>query len=203
MKKRLLFLLLIPGIAAIALPTRLLMHVDSYKVDAEASKVEWYAEKVTGKHNGIIKMASGDITNDHGKLGGKFVMNMTTIENVDQKGEGKAKLEGHLKSEDFFSVQKFPTSTFEIISVSPKSGAAAGEANFDVKGNLTIKGMTHEIMFPAMIRFEGSKLMATADVKVDRTKYDIRYGSKSFFADIGDKAIMDEFLLKLNIVASK
>lgn len=203
MKKSLLLLLLIPCIAAVAIPTSILMHVDSYKVDTEASKIQWFAEKVTGKHNGIVKLASGDISNDHGRLGGKFVMDMTSLENKDLSGESKAKLEGHLKSDDFFSVTKFPTSTFEIVSITPKTGAAAGEPNFDVKGKLTIKGITNEVLFPAIISFEGTKMMAKADVKIDRTKYDIRYGSKTFFADIGDKAIMDEFMLKLDIVASK
>ncbi len=203
MKKSLLLLLFIPAVAAIALPTRLLLHVDSYKVDTEASKIQWFAEKVTGKHNGIVKMASGEFSNDHGKLGGKFVMNMTSLENVDLSGESKAKLEGHLKSEDFFSVVKFPTSTFEITSVTPKAEVVAGGPNFDVKGMITIKGITKEIMFPATIRFEGSKMMAQANVTIDRSKFDIRYGSKTFFNDIGDKAIMDDFMLKLDIVASK
>ncbi|MDQ3051471.1 MAG: YceI family protein [Bacteroidota bacterium] len=203
MKKQLLLLLLIPVAAAIAVPSGLLLHVDTYKVDTAASKVEWFAEKVTGKHNGTVQLTSGDISNDHGRLGGKFVMDMKTITVVDLTGENKTKLENHLRSEDFFSVEKFPTSTFEIATVTPKTGVADGEANFNVTGKLTIKGITNDVSFPAMIKFEGNKMMAKADITIDRSKYDIRYGSKSFFADIGDKAIMDDFKLKLDIVANK
>ena len=203
MKKHLLLFLLIPVMAAIAVPSGLLLHVDTFKVDAAASKIEWFAEKATGKHNGTIQMTSGEVFNNHGKLGGKFVMDMSTITVTDLTGGSKAKLEGHLKSDDFFSVTKFPASNFEITSVAPKVGAAAGEPNFEVTGKLTIKGITNEITFPANITFEGSKMMTKAEVKVDRTKYDIRYGSKTFFNDIGDKAIADIFTLKLDVVASK
>ena len=201
MKKSFLLLLLLPAIAAMAVPGLILLHVENYKLDPEASKVQWFAEKVTGKHNGTVKISSGSITNDHGKIAGTVIMDMTTITNVDQEGKSKEKLEGHLKSEDFFSVTKFPTSTFEITSVTPKPGGAADEPNFEVSGNLTIKGITNPISFPAFIKFEGPKMMAAADMKIDRTKYDIRYGSKSFFKDIGDKAIRDEFILKMDIVA--
>ncbi len=203
MKKPLLLLLLIPVAAAIAVPSGLLLHVDTYKVDTAASKVQWFAEKVTGKHNGTVQLLSGDIANNHGQLGGKFVMDMKSITVVDLSGESKNKLEGHLRSDDFFSVDKYPTSTFEITSVTPKTGGAEGEPNFTVNGKLTIKEIANDVSFPAMIKFEGNKMMATADITVDRTKYDIRYGSKTFFADIGDKGIKDEFILKVDIVASK
>ena len=202
MKKPLLLLLLIPVVAAFALPTKNLLHVDTFKIDAKASKVEWEAEKTTGKHSGIITIASGDIANNHGQLGGKVVLDMTTITVTDLEGDKKGKLETHLKSEDFFSVQKFPTSTFEISTVTPRSGVAAGEPNFNVTGKLTIKGITNEVTFPALIRFEGKKMTTKADVKVDRTKYDIKYRSKTFIEDIGDKAIADEFLIRLDIVAN-
>ena len=127
MKKNLFLLLLLPALAAIAVPAGIILHIDNYKVDVAASKVAWFAEKVTGKHNGTVNIISGDISSNHGQLGGKFVMDMTSIAVTDLTGEYKGKLEGHLKSEDFFSTKKFPTSTFEITSVTPASGAAAGE----------------------------------------------------------------------------
>jgi len=204
MKKPLLLLLLIPAIAAIAVPARILSHVDTYVTDVNASKIQWFAEKVTGKHNGTISISSGEIHNNHGQLGGKFVFDMKTIAVTDlDPDKGGKKLEGHLKSEDFFSVEKHPTSTFEITSVAPRSGVSEGEPNFNVTGKLTIKGITNDITFPASIKFEGTKLTTKADVKVDRSKYDIRYGSKTFFPDIGDKAISDEFLLKIDVVANR
>ena len=202
MKKPLLLLLLIPVVAAIAVPTKMLLHVDTFKIDTKASKIEWEAEKATGKHSGTITIASGDIANNHGQLGGKVVLDMTSIAVTDLQGEKKGKLESHLKSEDFFSVDKFPTATFEIASVAPRSGVSAGEPNFNVTGKLTIKGISNDLTFPAIIRFEGKKMTAKADVKVNRTKYDIKYGSKTFIEDIGDKAIADEFLIKFDIVAN-
>jgi polyisoprenoid-binding protein YceI len=104
---------------------------------------------------------------------------------------------GHLKNEDFFNVAKFPKSTFEVISVTPKAGD-----EYLVKGKLTIKGITNDVEFPATIKNDGKKLTATAKIIVDRTKYDIRYGSSSFFDNLGNKAISNEFELDLNLVAS-
>ena len=203
MKKPLLLLLLIPAVAAVAVPARLLLHVDTYITDVAASKIEWHAEKVTGKHNGTVKLASGEVNNNHGQLGGKFVVDMRSIAVTDLPEDRRGKLEGHLKSEDFFSVEKFPTSTFEIVSIAPRAGITADEPNFNVTGKLTIKGITNDITFPALIKFDGTKMTTKADVKVDRSKYDIRYGSKTFFPDIGDKAIADEFLLKVDMVANR
>ena len=203
MKKRLLFLLMIPVIAAVAVPARLLLHVDTYQVDVKASKVEWIGEKVTGKHHGTVSLSKGVVYNNHGSLGGSFIMDMTTIAVSDLEGDKKGKLEGHLKSEDFFSVEKFPTSNFEITSVTPRAGYVEGGPNFDVSGKLTIKGITNNVTFPAIIKFEGSAMTAKVEMKIDRSKYDIRYGSKTFFPDIGDKAISDEFTLKIDVVANK
>lgn len=203
MKKSLLFLLLIPVLANATNPTSSFPHVDTYKVDAKSSKITWIAEKITGKHSGTIAVAGGDVSNNHGQIEGKFNFDMTSINVTDLEGEMKGKLEGHLKSEDFFSVTKFPSSSFEIVSIAPRTGVQPGEPNFNVTGKLTIKGITKDISFPAIIKFEGSQMSTKAEVKVDRTKFDIRYGSKTFFADIGDKAIYDEFTLKLDIVATK
>src|SRR6187397_855443 len=99
MKKPLLLLLLIPAVAAVAVPARLLLHVDTYITDVAASKIEWHAEKVTGKHNGTVKLASGEVNNNHGQLGGKFVVDMRSIAVTDLPEDRRGKLEGHLKSE--------------------------------------------------------------------------------------------------------
>ena len=120
-------------------------------------------------------------------------MDMTSISSDSEK------LTGHLKTEDFFSVEKNPTSKFEITKVT-----AAGTDRINVTGNLTIKGITEAITFPATVKKEGNSLVAVAkNVMVNRAKYDIRYGSKSFFNDIGNKAIDDEFELSINLVAKK
>jgi polyisoprenoid-binding protein YceI len=198
MKKTLLLLSLLPLSVGISS----WKHVDLYKVDTAKSSIEWYAEKVTGKHNGTISLKSGELANNHGRFGGSFVMDMTSLVCTDLKDGSKAKLEGHLKSDDFFSVQKHPTASFEITSMSPISGAKAGAPNYTVAGKMTIKGITNDISFPANVTIAGTTMMATADIKIDRSKYDIRYGSKSFFSDIGDKAIFDDFTLKVKLVGS-
>lgn len=202
LRKLLSLLILVPAFAVAENPNGKPVHVDTYKVDAQNSKVEWFAAKVTGKHNGTIKLASGELHNNHGRFGGKFVMDMGSIVVSDLTGSSKTKLEGHLKSDDFFSSAKHATSTFEVTSITPLSGVEAGKPNFTVNGKLTIKGITQDVSFPALIRFNGPSMTASGEMTIDRTKFDIRYGSKSFFADIGDKAIFDEFTLKFDIKAS-
>lgn len=179
-------------------------HTDVYKVDTKLSTMEWFAEKVNGKHNGTIALSGGQIMNNHGSLNGDFTINMKSIANKDiEPGEKRAKLEGHLKSPDFFDVEKFPEAKFVISSITPVKEPVEGKLTHTVKGMLSIKGKTNEISFNAALGMQGSKLVCTGTAVVDRSKYDVRYGSKTFFADIGDKMINDEFTLKFNVVADK
>jgi len=168
----------------------------TYTVDASKSTIAWVGKKVTGSHNGTIALKSGTL-NVNGKnvTGGGFIIDMTSIKDAD----GSAKLEGHLKADDFFGVTKFPTSNFVITKVTG-SGAKA-----TVSGNLTIKGITKPLSFPAtvVVNADGTITATAAKIVVDRTKYDIKYGSKSFFDSIGDKAINDEFELSVKLVAKK
>jgi len=174
---------------------------ETYKIDTQKSVIEWTGKKVLGAHNGEIKLASGAITTESKvPVKGIFVIDMTTISNKDlTDADYKAKLLGHLKSEDFFSVDKFPAAQFAATRISD-----AGNGNLAVTGNLTIKGITNPISFNATYTITGNTLTAkAANVKVDRTKYNMKFGSKSFFESIGDKAIDDEFILNINIVAAK
>ncbi|SES10122.1 YceI family protein [Pedobacter rhizosphaerae] len=168
----------------------------TYTVDAAKSSITWLGKKVTGSHNGTISLKSGSINVDGKKLtGGTFVIDMTSIKDAD----GSAKLEGHLKADDFFGSAKFPTSTFVITKV------AGSGANVTVSGNLTIKGITKPLSFPASVttNADGTVSAVAGKIVVDRTKYDIKYGSKSFFDSIGDKAINDEFEIGVKLVAAK
>ena len=174
---------------------------ETYKIDTQKSVIEWTGKKVLGAHNGEIKLASGAISTDSKvPVKGNFVIDMTSITNKDlTDAEYKAKLLGHLKSEDFFSVDKFPAAQFAATRITD-----AGNGNINVTGNLTIKGITNPISFAAAYTLSGKTLTAKAtNVKVDRTKYNMKFGSKSFFESIGDKAIDDEFILNINIIASK
>ena len=178
-------------------------HTDHYSVSPSDSKVQWFAEKVTGKHDGAISVKSGTISQNHGKLTGTVVIDMQSITAAGMGEEYGAKLEKHLSSEDFFGVEKHPTATFAISSVAPIANAAKGGNNFNVKGNLTIKGITNELAFPANIQFNESKMTIKGDATIDRSKYNVRYGSTSFFDELGDKAIYDEFKLVFDLSASK
>jgi polyisoprenoid-binding protein YceI len=170
------------------------VKTETFKVDTELSSIDWIGRKVTGQHTGKIKINAGEVLMSGNALkGGSFVMDMTSITSDSER------LTGHLKTDDFFSVEKNPTSSFVITKVT-----SAGTDRINVTGNLTIKGITEAITFPASVKKEGKALVAVAkSVMINRAKFDIRYGSKSFFNDIGNKAIDDEFELAINLVAKK
>lgn len=175
--------------------------IESYKVDAAASQVTWTGYKVTGKHSGAIQVKEGALDFTDGALtGGSFVIDMTTITCTDIKDEGtNGKLVGHLKSDDFFGVAKYPTAKFEITKV--VSRGTAGD--YKVVGNLTIKENTQEYKFNANIVDKEGKMTATTKVTVDRSEFDIRYGSGSFFENLADNTIYDEFDLEIALVLVK
>ncbi|RNC91586.1 MAG: YceI family protein [Allomuricauda sp.] len=160
-------------------------------VKTESSTVTWKAYKVTGSHTGTVALQSGALMFDDGTLtGGEFTVDMTTIGATDLEGGMKGKLDGHLKSGDFFGVENHPTSTLVFTKVE-----ASGKNSYKVTGDLTIKNITKAVTFDVSIY--GSK--ATATLKVDRAEYDVRYGSGSFFDNLGDKTIYDEFDLVVDL----
>ena len=172
----------------------------TFKVDTKKSQLNWYASKVTGKHNGTVNLASGSVESD-GKtiIGGSFDIDMTSIlvKDIPADNEMNGKLLGHLKSDDFFSVDKHKTARFEIMKVVPNG------KEFQVAGKMTIKGITNEISFPATISTSDKGVTAKAKITLDRTKWDVRYGSNKFFEGLADKAIHDDFVIEVNLVAGK
>jgi len=177
-----------------------------FNIDPAQSTMAWNGKKVTGEHNGNVKISEGNIQVDGNKVvGGTVLMDMNSITNLDLTDKSyNQKLIDHLKSDDFFSTAKHPNAKFTISNITPIKGAKAGAANYTVNGNLTIKGITNPVSFPANINMQGNTVTAKSDaVTLDRTKWDIRYGSKSFFANIGDKAIYDDFTVQFNLVAKK
>lgn len=172
-------------------------HQDHYQVDSKKSNVHWLGEKVTGSHEGDIAILSGLISMDHGKLvAANFTMDMNSISNTDiESEEYSQKLVAHLKNEDFFDVSNHPTAEFKMIMATPTT------EGFEVLGNLTIKGKTKPVSFKAKIQQRGNTLIASGKMSFDRTKYDITYGSGSFFDNLGDRAIYDEVTLEFNIMA--
>jgi polyisoprenoid-binding protein YceI len=158
-------------------------------INTTASVIEWVGKKVTGQHNGTVNFKDGAVVLKAGKLvGGTFTVNMTSLTATDLTGEYKDKLDGHLKADDFFGTEKFPTASLVIKKVGVKAANV-----YNVTADLTIKGITKPVIFPITVNAN----TATAAFNVDRTKYDIKYGSKSFFDTLGDKAISDEFELKV------
>ena len=167
------------------------------EVDIEKSTITWVGKKVTGKHDGTIKLKEANLEMEDGMLsGGSFVIDMTSMENNDMAGkDGAVKLMGHLKSADFFNVEEHPTATLVITDVVHRGT----EGSYKVIGDLTIKGITKPIKFNTQISEEGGMKVATADITVDRSEYDVRYGSGSFFDNLGDKTIYDEFDLQVKL----
>jgi polyisoprenoid-binding protein YceI len=172
----------------------------TYKVDTSASAIVWTGYKVTGKHTGGVKIKDGSLLMDADKLtGGSFNIDMTSITDTDLEGEWATKLVGHLKSEDFFGTAKYPTAKFVITRAIPQDS----KGNYKIIGNMTIKETTKEVKFFATISENAGTLTATGKITVDRSEYDIRYGSGSFFDGLGDKTIYDEFDLQVSLTARK
>lgn len=173
-------------------------EVASYNVDAAASQIVWKGYKVLGEHTGTINVQKGSLNIQDGQLvGGSFAIDMTSIACTDLSGEYKGKLEGHLKSDDFFGAATYPTATFVITNATPN-----GVDRYKVTGNLTIKDITKEIKFIANLEKEEGQVVAKADIQIDRSEFNVRYGSGSFFDSLGDKTIYDEFDLSVSIVAT-
>ena len=165
-------------------------NAQTKKIDAATSKITWLGKKVTGQHGGTINIKEGNLVFAGKKLtGGTVNVDMTSLVCTDLKaGEGKEKIEGHLKSEDFFGTEKFQTSKIVF-----KKVVASGKNSYTVTADLSIKEKTNPITFELTVIGNN----AAAALKVDRTKYDIKYGSGSFFDNLGDKAISDEFELNV------
>lgn len=165
-------------------------------VDVKASTLTWTGYKVTGQHTGNVKIKSGDlIFSGDVVTGGSFVIDVTSITCTDLDAEYGGKLVGHLKSDDFFGADKYPTASLKITRAIPQ-----GDGSYKILADLTIKGKTNPTKFVAKVAKEGNKQVATAEIKVDRSEYDIRYGSGSFFDNLGDKTIYDEFDLNVRLV---
>jgi polyisoprenoid-binding protein YceI len=171
-----------------------------YGVDKNSSTVKWVAKKVTGSHNGSISFESGTIAVTKNAIsGGTFVINMKSIVNEDITNEDmKKKLIGHLASDDFFSIEKFPDSKMEVKKVTPVSGD-----DYHFVADLTIKGITNPVEFNANVSIKGDQVNAKGTITVNRTLYGIKYGSGSFIQGLGDRMIYDDFTLDFNIVAKK
>lgn len=169
------------------------LFAQTQKINTEKSTINWLGKKIAGQHEGLINLKSGVLEEKSGKIiSGSFVIDMTSITNTDLTDAGyNKKLVGHLKSDDFFGVEKFPTATLNITKATKFSNGKAS-----VTGKLTIKGKTETVTFD----ITKNKNSYTAKIEIDRSKYDVRYGSTSFFDSLGDKAIDDIFILNIKLL---
>lgn len=191
--KKLIVLLL--AVAAISFA-----QAQNATVDPNASNIGWTGYKVTGKHTGNVKVKSGSLIYNNGNLtGGSFVIDMTSITCTDLQGEYAGKLVGHLKSADFFGVDAHPTSELVLTRVMPQDS----KGNYKFIGNLTIKETTREVKFFGNVSEANGTVTATGKITVDRSEYNVKYGSGSFFDGLGDKTIYDEFDLDVKLVAKR
>ncbi len=170
-------------------------------IDTANSTINWTGSKVAGDHTGTIDISEGSIKVANGEIvGGTVTIDMNTISNDDQEGEWKAKLEGHLKSADFFHVDSFPTASFQITSVAPLEGNPA--ANKSITGNLTMKNITKSITFDALVKVTDTEVkMAAPNFIIDRTEWNVQYGSAKIFDIVKDKAISDDMAIGFDVVA--
>lgn len=169
------------------------LFAQTQKVNTEKSTISWLGKKIGGQHEGLIKLKSGSLEEKSGKIvSGSFLIDMKSLTNTDLTDPGyNQKLVGHLKSKDFFGVEKFPTATLNITKATKFSNGKA-----TVTGNLKIKGKTEAITFDIV----KNEINYTAKVEVDRSKFDVKYGSTSFFDSLGDKAIDDIFILNIKLL---
>lgn len=187
-------------IATMGMSFKGIQEKNSFKFGPQDAKITWLAKKVTGKHNGSINLKDGTLNVNKGKLEGTFLIDMTSIQNEDLTDPGyNAKLVGHLKSEDFFNVEKFPVATLKL---KDSKLLDKSKGKYELKADLTIKGITKEVVFPAVVLINGKIVSAVADIQIDRSKYDVRYGSKSFFENLGDKVIDDIFEIHVQLGSS-
>ena len=172
-------------------------HIDDVRVNEKSSTI---GSKVTSSHEGNVKISKGSLAIDHGTLvGGQIAIDMNSITCTDIKSEESNKdLVGHLKAEDFFNTKKFPLAVIKITK------AVKGKGNsYKIIADLTIKGITHPIAFDADVTITGLNFLAKASIKIDRTKWDIKYGSGTFIENLGDKMILDEITFDIFLLSVK
>ena len=163
-----------------------------YNVETAQSQITWTGREVsTSYHYGTLDFVSGNFEISNGAIvNGEFIVDMTSINNQDMEGDSKARLEGHLKSDDFFSVESYPTAAISI-----NSSELISDGKWNVSADLSIKGFTHPVNFEMISSEDGW----SANLVFDRSKYDVRFRSGSFFENLGDKLIYDDIELSINL----
>jgi polyisoprenoid-binding protein YceI len=168
-----------------------------YSIDIKESVVAWKGFMLIGSngHTGYVYISKGELMIENGQLmGGTAEVNMNTI--VDDKYRSDNNLIQHLKDPDFFDVEKFPISTFAITKVE-----STNSENKKITANLTIKGITQPVTFPAKIAVKDGIVKMNGKLVIDRTQWNVRYNSGKFYNILADETISDDIEFNINIVA--
>ncbi|TPE45320.1 YceI family protein [Pontibacter mangrovi] len=191
-----------------------LTPTDTFALDTAQSKVTWIGAKMTGRHNGLIDIQTGELyMTDSLITGGKVVLSMTTVRSADKTIDeaSNKKLTNHLRSDDFFDTERYPTAVFELTGIAPYDSSEAGTSDavvyselrvqhpsHRITGNLTIRNQTKSVAFPARVTLEDSLLRAKANFNIDRTQWGLVYRSDK---SLGDQTIRNEVNIGLDLVA--
>ena len=170
-----------------------------FNIEDKKSTIKWRGTKSTGSyHEGLILVENSFINAKDNKItGGQININMNSITCTDiEDSQSNQYLIDHLKNDDFFSVDKFPNAYLTIVSIEYEKNN-----NYLIKADLKIKNETHPIEFIANIQINKNAAIATGKIEIDRSKYGIKYKSKTWYPDIGDRFINDIFELYFNLVA--
>lgn len=172
-----------------------------YPVDTQASVIAWAGRNPNSTHHGTLRLAAGEVQVANGEIRGQFSIDMNSIENLNLAGdELQPVLEAHLKSDDFFFVQLFPEARFSITAKPTTSAESVSAANYQVKGELTLRGVSAEQSFPAtIVTTDDGRLAAEAHFDFDRTRWGAIYGSTKFFEHLGMHLVFDQISLQLRI----
>jgi polyisoprenoid-binding protein YceI len=174
------------------------------KLDPSKSSIAWVGKKVTGQHQGTVAIKGGEALIEGSTLvGGTFEVDLGTIKVTDiTDPKDNLKLTDHLKSDDFFGASVHPVALLTITKATPIASAKAGEPNYEISGEVSIKGIKNSVTFPAVVSIADGKAEAKATFTLDRTKWNVRYGSGKFFENLGDRLIYDDFEVSLAVVGT-
>ena len=180
-----------------------LLSADTLSVDKNSAQIRWIGKKVTGEHDGSIDISSGWVIIDNNTIiNGNIILDMKTITSLDiESPEYRKKLDDHLKNEDFFHVDSFP---FSRLKFSENQSFIISDTTVNIfSAELTIRGITHKIHFPGLVSNTGDSYHTKGELNIDRTLFDVRYGSGKFFDDLGDRMIYDEFTIQFDMHLTK
>ena len=183
--------------------TRLLLPEGEYQIDTDQSIVEWFGRNPNTKHFGTVRISKGQIQIENGNMTGTVEIDMDSIENINLKGdELQPVLVSHLKSDDFFLVKVFPTAKFIINGGKIDEKPFLSLPNYEVSGILDLRGVKADLSFLATITHtDKDGLVAEAHFDIDRTRWNVIYGSSRFFENLGMHLVFDLISFQVKIVA--